>query len=245
MSCNVLVLMSDNVEIIDCYGAEKCIEILNMNPSIRASKIDIKHLQNLSLEIADVLIIAGGEPYQIRVQMEGKGANAIRKFISDGGGYIGICAGAVLAIPKSPSLDLLQHVKTVNDNIWWESGICGDIKLSSVFEDSNEELSTICSRFTSENSFSYKNGPLFKIKCPKRKSSTAPIPLATFVGPLFNTCDNIPQNLMNEIDSSIAIIFGTYGNGSIIISSIHPEYDTKFSNSELLHEMCFSVMAKN
>ena len=41
------------------------------------------------------------------------------------------CAGAVLAVPKSPSLELMQHIKTVNDNIWWDSGIYGDAKLKS------------------------------------------------------------------------------------------------------------------
>ena len=244
MTRTVLILSSDNFEIIDRYGVEKCMEILNVHPLLTAKKIDIKNIHKLTFEMADVLIIAGGEPYQIRLQMEGKGANAIRKFISDGGGYIGICAGAVLAIPKSPSLDLLQHIKTVNDNIWWDSGVCGNIKLNSTLHSSNEELSIICGRFNDRTSFSYKNGPLFKIKIPKRKMIQTPFSLATFDGRLYNTNIAIPVEMINEINGAVAIIFGTYGNGSIIISSIHPEYDTEFSNAELLHEMCFAVIRK-
>lgn len=228
----VLVLYSENIEIIDVYGVEKCINILNEHPLISASKININDIHNLTINKANILLIAGGEPYQIRLRMQGNGATAIRKFIADGGGYIGICAGAVLAVPKAPTLDLLQYVKIVNDNIWWNSGLCGDVKLRAFI---NNELSK---RFNKNNSFSYKNGPLFNIKKSKLGQPNTPIPLALFDGSLYNTNDVITEEMSKQINNSIAIIYGTYGNGSIIISSVHPEYDTNVSNKELLWEMC-------
>lgn len=239
-----LVLFSNISDDFDIYGIEKCVDILNRHVLISAKKLHINNIHTLSRKHTDILIIAGGEPRQIRIQLGGIGSSAIRKFIHDGGGYIGICAGAVLAIPKSPSLDLLQYVKTVNDNIWWESGVCGDIKLKTEIQPTCLEIESMCNRFVCNNSFSYKNGPLFKIKFPKHKTDNIPIPLAFFDGPLYNTHNDFSEKMMEEINNSTAIILGIYGKGSVLISSIHPEYDTDFSNSELLHEMCFAVVEK-
>lgn len=238
----VLVLFSNNAEILDIYGAEKCIQILNSHPLIKASKIYIENIHTLTIDKANILLIPGGEPYQIRLQIQGNGATAIRKFIADGGGYIGICAGAVLAVPKAPTLDLLQHVKTVNDNVWWNSGICGDIKLCVGTDQlTNDKLSIITKRFNNKNLFSYKNGPLFSIKKSKIGQPNTPLSLALFDGPLYNTNSIVTKEMISQINNSIAIIYGTYGNGSILISSIHPEYDTNVSNNELLWEICFAV----
>jgi hypothetical protein len=141
----------------------------------------------------------------------------------------------------------------VNDNIWWDSGICGDIKLKSCIKHTDEIINTnnviesITNRFNSINLFSYKNGPLLYIKKSKSKSKSKskPIPLATFSSPIYHANCDISDELLNEINGSIAIIFGTYNNGSngsIIITSIHPEYEIDNSNINLLEEMCFAVM---
>ena len=244
---NVKILSSVNIDIIDYYGVQKCINILNKNSSINAQKLDIQDIYNLTNDNTDVFIIAGGEPRRIRLELKGIGAQTIRKFISNGGGYVGICAGAVLAIPKAPSLDLLQYVKCVNDNIWWGSGICGDIKLKSCIKNTDEItntnniIETIINRFNDTELFSYKNGPLLCIKKMNKKSTSVPIPLATFSSPIYNANCVISDELLNEINGSIAIIFGIYNKGSIIITSIHPEYEPNSSNINLLEEMCYAV----
>ena len=244
---HVSILSSNNTEIVDCYGIDKCMEILNKNKSIQATKIDICDIYKLTNNNTDVLIIAGGEPRQIKLHLKGKGSQSIRNFISNGGGYVGICAGAVLAIPKSPSLELLQHVKTVNDNVWWDSGIYGDIKLKSCIEQidkilkQNDVIGSICNKFNNTNLFAYKNGPLFNIKQSKKKLALTPIPLATFNGPLYYANQTISNKLSTEINDSIAIILGKYNKGLVMISSIHPEYG---DDENLLIEMCVAVTQK-
>jgi len=244
---NVLILSSNDTEIIDCYGINKCEEILNQSESIQAKKIDINDIHKLTNKNTDVLIIAGGEPRQIKIRMKGKGSQAIRNFISNGGGYVGICAGAVLAIPKSPSLELLQYVKTVNDNVWWESGICGDVKLKLCSDktcdiiEQNNSIKSICDRFNTTNLFSYKNGPLLNIKQSKKNLPFAPVPLATFNGPMRYTNQTISDELSLEMNDSIAIILGTYNKGLVLISSVHPEYG---NDEKLLSEMCMAVIKK-
>ena len=245
---NVSILSSTNTEIVDCYGINKCVEILNNNKTMCAKKIDLKDIDSLTNKTTDVLIIAGGEPIQIKLHLKGKGAQAIRNFILNGGGYVGICAGAVLAIPKAPSLELLQYVKTVNDNVWWDSGICGDIKLNSCerttseLRKKNNAIESICGRFNTTNLFSYKNGPLLNIKQSKKNSPLAPTPLATFNGPFHRANQVISQELSEEINESVAVLFGTYGKGTVIISSIHPEYEADDFSEGLLDEMCMAVV---
>ena len=234
------ILSSINIEIIDCYGIELCMNILNRNPLINAKKIDIKNINDLTNDNTDILIIAGGEPMQIRFQLKGIGAQTIRRFIFNGGGYIGICAGAVLAIPKSPSLELLQHVKVVNDNIWWGSGICGDIILNPCIKNTDEIINM--DRFDSKTLFSYKNGPLMRIKKTKKKNQLTPISIASFSSPLYNANCVVSDVLLKEMNDSSAIIFGKYNKGSIIITSIHPEYGTICNDISLLEEMCMAVV---
>jgi len=223
----VFVLWSDDDEIIDQYGIEKCLTILNLHPLICASKINIDNLNDLNK--CHIFLIAGGEPYQLRLRMKGKGASEIRKFVSNGGGYIGICAGAVLALSKSPSLNLLNHVNLVNDNIWWNSGVCGDIKLKAISNDLN----------VTNGLFSYNNGPLFMIKKSKLCKPNIPVPIAKFDGPLYNCTEKISDEMMKQIDNSYAIISGKCGSGSVIISSIHPEYSDDY---KILYDMIFSVL---
>lgn len=173
--------------------------------------------------------------------MGGKGAQNIRKFISNGGGYIGICAGAVLAVPKSPTLDLLQHVKMVNDNVWWRSGLCGDIKLKKYTGTNKLDMYNF-DNYTDSKSvklFSYKNGPLFNIKNSKINKHISPI--ALFDGPLYNSGENISDEMLDQINDSYAILHGKFNNGQVLISSIHPEYSEDL-NDNLLCEMVFTVI---
>ena len=94
--CNVCILTSDS-EIISEICVSKTIRHLK-NTEICAITIYINYLTEDIISKFDVLLIKGGEPRRIRNSIGGKCANIIRKFISNGGGYIRICAGAVLQL---------------------------------------------------------------------------------------------------------------------------------------------------
>ena len=192
----------------------------------------------------NVLLITGGEPRRIRNSIGGKCANIIRKFISNGGGYIGICAGAVLATRKSPTLDLLPMVKCINDNIWWASGIEGTVLLKRVknkflsYQD-KKLLTTFVPEIKGTPHF-YFNGPLLGIK-QKKKQNVNIIPLSLFSGYVnpWKPLNNISkQPLREEMNNCIASLAGHYNKGKIIITSIHPEF---LESNELLKTMCLYV----
>lgn len=47
---------------------------------------------------ADVLVISGGDPFALFSHIQKKGVSCIRKFIEEGGTYIGVCAGSYFAL---------------------------------------------------------------------------------------------------------------------------------------------------
>jgi len=49
----------------------------------------------------DVIIISGGDGFSIASSLAGEGFSSLRNFISHGGRYVGICAGAYLPLPSS------------------------------------------------------------------------------------------------------------------------------------------------
>ena len=50
---------------------------------------------------SDVIIVSGGDGFSIALSLAGKGFSELKEFISHGGRYVGICAGAYLPLPSS------------------------------------------------------------------------------------------------------------------------------------------------
>lgn len=60
----------------------------------RVEVIDAQYINDHSLEGFCIICFPGGDMYQYARDITGPGKAKIRRFISDGGGYIGICGGA-------------------------------------------------------------------------------------------------------------------------------------------------------
>jgi len=50
---------------------------------------------------SDVIVVSGGDGFSIASSLAGKGFSELKEFISHGGRYVGICAGAYLPLPSS------------------------------------------------------------------------------------------------------------------------------------------------
>lgn len=241
--CDVGILTSDS-DTVSPVCVEETLRHLR-GTSIRATTIDASSLSEDVLANFDVIFITGGEPRRIRKCIGGKGASAIRKFIADGGGYVGVCAGAVLATQKAPTLDLLPFVRCIDDNIWWASGIEGDVILKRPPKshcspiDKNLSLAFVPNKKGTIHA--YHNGPLLRIKNVKNKSnkrSNDTKPIALFYGDVnpWNPDKSVTkQPQRGQMDGTIATVSGTYKNGRVVITSIHPEF---LDDNTLLETMC-------
>ena len=83
-------------------GAElaKDVEFALGELGIAYGKLNEDDIKRGNLENCSVLIIPGGYTKRAVSSLAGKGFEIIRKFIAEGGGYIGICAGAYLAVQR-------------------------------------------------------------------------------------------------------------------------------------------------
>jgi putative intracellular protease/amidase len=59
---------------------------------------NIQFTDDVAAVRADVLVISGGDPFAIFSHIKKEGVSKIRKFIKEGGTYIGICAGTYFAL---------------------------------------------------------------------------------------------------------------------------------------------------
>jgi glutamine amidotransferase-like uncharacterized protein len=176
-------------------------------------------IQQNILEKFHVLFVGGGMPAEHYKQMKNEsGKEAIQRFVKQGGGYIGTCAGAYTAISWdqeeplktfSPSWELLPHIQ-IRDRMGhvWKRGM-GTSKISltsggkKIFShESDEEIAMF-----------FQNGPLFE--CTSNHEST-------ILG-VYNNEVNTEKNPNSCMIGSGAIGCGTYGNGRVIVFSAHPE----------------------
>jgi glutamine amidotransferase-like uncharacterized protein len=155
-----------------------------------------------------VVIFTGGSGSKQAAGLGEAGKAEVRKFVENGGGYVGICAGAYLACSGFDwSLGVLD-ARTVSNK--WKRGI-GDVKI---------EVATTAPAITGipagEQTVRYANGPIMK---PAGRDDVPDYEaLATFRTELAE--NDTPKGVMVN---SPAWARGTFGKGRVIVSSPHPE----------------------
>jgi hypothetical protein len=161
-----------------------------------------------ALDQFNVLAVPGGSGSKEAASIGEDGRAHIRKFVEDGGGYIGICAGAYLATSGfSWGLKILD-AKTASPK--WERGV-GIVKLE-LTDRGREILGGRAGEFDCK----YANGPIL---CPAGVESLPDYePLAFFRTEMAK--NGTPVGLMVN---SPAIVAGLCGKGRVIAISPHPE----------------------
>lgn len=102
-------------------GIEHVEKVLKPFPSIHITRVSAEDISNGALDAHDVLICSGGAGHEQALTLHEAGLGAIRTFVENGGGYIGICAGAYLAVSGYDwSLKIINAKKVVADE--WERG---------------------------------------------------------------------------------------------------------------------------
>lgn len=159
-------------------------------------------------EAFDVVIFTGGSGSRQSKAIGGPGIAAVRIFVGDGGGYVGICAGAYLACEGFPWGAKILDAKTVSSK--WRRGV-GDVKIE-VTDKGREILGFPASQLD----IRYANGPIYKAA----ESPAIPDfePLALFRTELAG--NDSPKGAMVNTP---AIVAGSFGKGRVICSSPHPE----------------------
>ncbi|QDV28892.1 Glutamine amidotransferase subunit PdxT [Planctopirus ephydatiae] len=174
---------------------------------VRVSPEEIRDTDILTK--TDVLIIPGGSASAQSKKLEDAGCAKIKEFVKNGGGYVGICAGAYLATSDySWSLGLM-NAKVV-DKAHWARGT-GPVELEM-----KETGKTLLGESSDLVGVYYGQGPLLSPGSTKELPPYEPLALyATEIAK-----KGAPSGVMVGT-SAIAKV--NYGNGRVICYSCHPE----------------------
>lgn len=175
----------------------------------KCTRVTAEEIRNGVLKDFDVIVCGGGSGSKIGNTLEEEGREQIRSFIRNGGGYIGICAGAYLATSDYTwSLHVL-NAKVIDRQHWARGG--GKVILT-MSEEGQKTLGT-----PAEVECRYNQGPLLG---PDTKPDLpAYTPLATYKTEI-NKDNKAPPGIMI---GTTAIARAEYGQGRVMAISPHPE----------------------
>ncbi|MBC7081313.1 MAG: hypothetical protein H5T44_03620 [Thermoplasmatales archaeon] len=218
---------------------------------ISSEIITRKDVINGKLSQYDVLVIPGiARPYLDAI--DARWRNEVRKFVENGGGYIGICGGANLAsvgfdgmdinIVLNPFLLKIANVY-VNDEqyeewqyLWRSNWRYGGVPLKIYINFSENPI--FSGFYGEERSIRYWGGPgMYEANLKDEKFGKI-VPLATYIEEPMEVAPLhywrwaggwIPyKNITTDIKGQYAVISTTYGKGKVVLFGPHPERETFF-----------------
>lgn len=189
-------------------GVPRVTEILSRTGSFKITKVTGAQLAAGALKDADVVIFTGGSGSKEAASLGEAGREEVREFVRNGGGYVGICAGAYLACSGfSWGLGILD-ARTVSSK--WRRG-SGKVEIEVTPE--GEALTKLPA---ARREIRYGNGPI--LKAAGRTDLPPYEPLAWYRTELAE--NGTPAGVMVN---SPALVRSTFGKGRVLISSPHPE----------------------
>lgn len=184
-------------------------EMLRFTPEYDVVPLSAADIANGALEGKDVLLMPGGGSSTEFNALGPAGQEAVKKFVRNGGGYFGICAGAFLVRQAELGLGLVpfKDDKPEHYRGWAPMDIKFTEEGEKVFEGSEIVRNVM-----------YWGGPVFVPGEPVEDSDVKV--LAKYNGQLVNTCSPKPVKPML---GKGAILGGRVGKGKIFAQGPHPE----------------------
>jgi Uncharacterized protein conserved in bacteria len=180
---------------------------------IKANSITPKEIIDGKLSKFDVLVVPGGRATGQAKALGKEGCGAIEEYIKNGGGYIGVCAGAFLASEgynDDTSNIVLVDAKAA-DVEHWDRGT-GDVQVKIT-----DKSHPILKGYYGTITVHYENGPVLqKAQDPNIADYSQ---LAAYVSDVHQNKDAVTGIMPN----SSALTASEYGNGRCVLFSFHPE----------------------
>ena len=189
-------------------GVPRSMQFLTNAPNIQVAKLNGSAVASGALTNFDVIIFSGGSGSQQAASLGDKGREEVRNFVKQGGGYIGICAGAYLACSGFDWGLGIINGKTVSSK--WQRGK-GTVRIETV-----PERNAAIGLTPGKHDVLYANGPI--IRSAERRDLPQLETLAYFRSELVK--NGTPEGIMIN---SPAIAQSTFGKGRVLFCSPHPE----------------------
>lgn len=188
---------------------DAALKVLAGQPELDVHEVKGEAIREGQLARYDVLFVPGGSASKEAAGLDDKGREEIRKFVRNGGGYLGICAGAYLATCDYPwALHILNA--RVLDKEHWDRGN-GEVEIA-LSERGREMLGSKQEMV----SIHYAQGPLLAPGNHKELPGYAT--LATFRTQVAK--NGAPRDVM---PGATAMAAAEFGKGRVLCFSPHPE----------------------
>jgi glutamine amidotransferase-like uncharacterized protein len=185
---------------------------------IKLTRIGVSDIRVESLKQFDVVIFPGGYASKQGNAIGEQGCAAVNQFVKDGGGYLGICAGAYLATSRFPvSFELFDGSMVRGRRRAPEKGTRPRTRRGSMFSKQKVELTEKGKEIFPNLPASFQMvcvaGPVF---APKDDESSPPYETLA----LFRTQS---ESGRGAVINNAAIITSQFGSGRVMAISPHPE----------------------
>lgn len=187
--------------------------LLEAMPGFEVRVMTGKQIRNAGRIDADVIIFTGGSGSRQGKSLGDEGREIVRDFVARGGGYIGVCAGAYLALQGTEEFHKLRLVAA--ENLTGDSWKRGMAPVEVVKDKTTPPETT-------NFMMHYANGPIFaqaEIDESVKDKVSPWISLATFVGDVYSTSNGTPEGTM---PGHPAIIAARFGKGRVLLFSPNP-----------------------
>jgi len=184
-------------------GFEPALAAFEADPRFDAQVLSASELREQPLPIPGVVVFMGGSGTRQGQALGEQGRERVREFVRRGGGYVGVCGGAYLALQGEDRFFKLRLVAARNAT--GDAYLRGIAGLPIRFD----EYSTV--------PLHYANGPVF---APVPDVTLPPFtPLATFASDLFLERYGTKPG---DMPGTPAIIAAVYGSGRVLLFSPNP-----------------------
>lgn len=201
------------IAVLDAPGVgrealETAMAAIDASGSLRARRVTPSDVRAGALHDARALLVTGGRGSRQGRALGDDGREALRRFVREGGGYVGICAGSYLAMqrPRASTEESYKAAFVAAEHATGDAWQRGIAPLPLVPEDGGEPIV-----------LHYANGPLF-----------APVPVEGLPVPrvLARFGDEVSSarggTLPGQMRGAIALLATSYGRGEIVLFSPNP-----------------------
>ena len=171
----------------------------------------------------DLLVMPGGASRYKAAKLKGKANNLIRKYINSGGNYLGICAGAYMGCKTT----------------YWAKGQPFEIICQNSLNFFPGIAIGPIEDFGHAHNYDGTDARVVKLEIKGKIVSSLYLGGCIFE-PQKNGAYEVLARFHELPEKPPAIVYGQYGQGSWLLSSIHPEYD-----SEAIQLMSFNVVGND
>ena len=189
-------------------GMAEYMRLVNDSPDMELTLLDADDIRSGALDGLDLVIIPGGDSRTEKRDLGPKGAEQIRRFLRNGGGYIGSCAGCCLLMDEvmdpERGIGIIPYCRTGS-----KGGYMMPVKVNAK---GAAALGIEAKNYT----IRYHRGPVLE-------PSTNAIADANFE--IWGTYEEDfgKPGAKPEMKGRGAMVGGTYGKGRVFAFSVHPE----------------------